>query len=273
MSKAHEESRRFGFGQNWLDFARGLNADRISEAEQSLRRLLQSDTLTGLSFLDIGSGSGLFSLAARRLGACVHSFDSDAASVLCTRGVRDVHRPDDHEWKVEQGSILDPDYIGRLGTFHIVYSWGVLHHTGAMHQALRAAASLVAPKGLFAFALYRRTLMCGLWRWEKRWYVGASPRAQRRARAVYVALRRAAFFVTRRDFRSYVENYQSNRGMDFLHDVHDWLGGYPYESILASDVEALLRPLGFARIHSTDTPLTSGLFGSGCDEYLYRRAC
>jgi 2-polyprenyl-6-hydroxyphenyl methylase/3-demethylubiquinone-9 3-methyltransferase len=271
MSKIDEKSRRFGFGENWLNFAHHLNADRIGEAERSLRQLVRRDGLTGLSFLDIGSGSGLFSLAARSLGARVHSFDFDAASVLCTRRVRELHRPDDLEWKVEQGSILDPDYIGRLGTFDIVYSWGVLHHTGAMHQALQAAASLVAPEGLFAFALYRRTLMCGLWRWEKRWYAGASPRAQRRARAIYVALLRATFFTTRRDFRAYVANYESNRGMDFLHDVHDWMGGYPYESILSPEVEAQLRPLGFTRLHGTDSPLTSGLFGSGCDEYLYQR--
>jgi len=271
MSKAYEESSRFAFGENWLDYANSLDAARIGEAEQSLRRLLQADTLADVSFLDVGSGSGLFSLAARRLGARVHSFDSDQASVLCTRRVRDLYRPDDRDWTIEQGSILDPDYISRLGAFQIVYSWGVLHHTGAMHQALQAAASLVAPKGLFAFALYRRTLMCGLWWWEKRWYSGASRKAQRRARAVYLALLRAAFLVTRRDFRAYVENYQSKRGMDFFTDVHDWMGGYPYESILAPAVEALLRPLGFARVHATDSRLTTGIFGSGCDEYLYRR--
>jgi 2-polyprenyl-6-hydroxyphenyl methylase/3-demethylubiquinone-9 3-methyltransferase len=147
----------------------------------------------------------------------------------------------------------------------------VLHHTGAIHDALRAAARVVSPGGLLAFALYHRTLMCGFWRWEKRWYSGASLEAQRRARAVYVALLRAAFFVTRRDFQSHVANYHSVRGMDFVHDVHDWMGGYPYESILTPEVDALMRPLGFAPVYATGTPLTTGIFGSGCDEYLYRR--
>ena len=271
MSNRQAQERRFGFGENWLSFARDLSAGQIAEAESSLRRLLQRETLAGSRFIDIGSGSGLFSLAARRLGARVHSFDFDPASVLCTTRLRDLHFAGDREWTIEQGSILDGDYVRSLGTVDVVYSWGVLHHTGAMHDALDAAARLVAPGGVFAFALYRRTLMCGFWRWEKRWYTSATLQAQRRARAIYVGLLRAAFALTRRDFRSHVANYHSVRGMDFIHDVHDWMGGYPYESISAPEVDALMRRLGFAHVHSMTRPSTIGLFGSGCDEYLYRR--
>ena len=271
MSNSQVQDRRFGFGENWLDFARTLDAHQLTEAEVSLQRLLQCDGLAGLRFLDIGSGSGLFSLAARKLGARVHSFDFDQNSVLCTARLRERYFADDGEWTIEQGSILDGEYLRGLGTFDVVYAWGVLHHTGAMHDALRAAARLVGPDGLLAFALYHRTLICGFWRWEKRWYSGASLEAQRRARSLYVALLRAAFFVSRRDFQSHVANYHSIRGMDFVHDVHDWMGGYPYESILAPEVDVLMRPLGFARIYATGTPLTTGIFGSGCDEYLYRR--
>ena len=272
MSNRHGQDRRFRFGDNWLDFARGLGADQIAKAESSLRRLLQRDSLAGLSFVDVGSGSGLFSLAAHRLGARVHSFDFDADSVVCTTRVRDRYFPGDSAWTIEQGSILDGDYVRRLGTFDVVYAWGVLHHTGAMRDALHAAAQLVASGGLFAFALYHRTLMCDLWRWEKRWYSSASPQAQQRARASYVGLLRAAFFLTGRDFQSHVSNYLSVRGMDFMHDVHDWMGGYPYESIRAAEVDTLMRQLGFTRLYATNTRLTTGLFGSGCDEYLYRRA-
>ena len=50
---------RFGFGENWIKFAADLRSEQIVEAEKSLSRLLGSDELSGLSFLDIGSGSGL----------------------------------------------------------------------------------------------------------------------------------------------------------------------------------------------------------------------
>ena len=271
MSNRQGQHRRFRFGDNWLDFARDLSANQIAEADRSVRTLLQRDSLAGLRLVDIGCGSGLFSLAARRLGAGVHSFDFDADSVLCATRLRDVHCPGDPDWTIEQGSILHRDYVRKLGTFDVVYSWGVLHHTGAMHDALQAAAAMVAPGGLFAFALYHRTLMCGLWRWEKRWYTGASLEAQRRARTIYVALLRAAFFLTGRDFRAYVANYHSMRGMNFVHNVHDWMGGYPYESISSPEVDTLMRRFGLARVHGMATPTTLGLFGSGCDEYLYRR--
>ena len=52
--------------------------------------------------------------------------------------------------------------------------------------------------------------------------------------------------------------------MDFMHDVHDWMGGYPYDRSCAPEVEALMRPLGFARVYATehtvdDRPLRVGL--------------
>jgi SAM-dependent methyltransferase len=264
--------RRFDFGGNWLDFARGIDAERLVEAEKSIGRLVGLNDLAGLNFVDIGCGSGLFSLAARRLGSRVVSFDADENAVLCTRRLRDQYHPADRDWIIERGSVLDPVFLRSLGSFDVVYSWGVLHHTGAMRQAIAAAAGLVMPGGLFALALYYRTILCSLWRMEKRWYAAASPAAQKRARAIYVALLQLAHFANASDFRAYVANYVHKRGMSFIHDVHDWMGGYPYESISAAEIDAVMSSLGFARVRGgTVTLLTTGLFGSGCNEYLFQR--
>jgi 2-polyprenyl-3-methyl-5-hydroxy-6-metoxy-1,4-benzoquinol methylase len=118
------EDVRFRFGENWLQFARNLKEPQIHEAVRSLQDLLNVNDLSGKSFLDIGSGSGLFSLAAHRLGADVHSFDYDLQSVESTKILRDKYRSVSAKWVVERGSILSPEYLSQLGSFDVVYSWG-----------------------------------------------------------------------------------------------------------------------------------------------------
>ncbi len=138
---------RFTFGRNWASFLQTLDESRIEQAELSLKTLLRLESLDGLRFLDAGSGSGLFSLAARRLGATVVSFDFDPQSVACTEELRRRFFPDSPDWSVLQGSVLDSSFLSSLGRFDVVYSWGVLHHTGQMWKALGNMPPLLLPTG------------------------------------------------------------------------------------------------------------------------------
>lgn len=263
----------FAFGDNWASYAARIDEPAIDEAVRGLSHLLGGKRLDGMRFLDIGSGSGLHALAALRLGAReVVAVDLDANSVATSRAVLDRHAPQGG-WRVERLSVFDLAAAG-LGGFDVVYSWGVLHHTGDMAHAIECAAQCVAPGGLFIFALYRRVWMDWFWRLEKRWYANASPAGQRLVRAAYVALFAAGLRFTGRNLSEYRRFYLQNRGMDFEHDVHDWLGGWPYESISAGEVDTMLGRLDCVPVrrfvrHGKIFGRDPGVFGTGCDEYVF----
>src|SRR3954462_10511920 len=139
---------RFTFGENWTRFLESLSENRIAAAERSLQTMLETDRLDELTFLDLGCGSGIFSLAAQRLGAAaIVSLDYDPLSVECARSLKDRFAPASN-WRVARDDATDRTLPSRVGTFDVVYSWGVLHHTGAMREAFDIACALVAPGGL-----------------------------------------------------------------------------------------------------------------------------
>lgn len=251
---------RFAFGDNWAHFLTVLDETRIADAEDSLRTLLQCERLDGVRFLDIGSGSGLFSLAARRLGASVHSFDYDAQSVACTAELRRRYFPDDPEWRVEQGSALDVEYLRSLDTFDIVYSWGVLHHTGAMWQAIENAISCVRPGGTLVIAIYNRHSTSDQWLQIKELYNRSGPVVRGALVWSYYLARTASRLLKGRS------PFTQRRGMTLYYDVVDWVGGLPYEYASFNEVVIFGAGHGCALIRSTRTAST------GCNEYVFLRA-
>lgn len=276
-TKELNSGKRFAFGSNWAKFLRGLNETRIVEAELSLQRMLKVDHLRGKRVLDVGSGSGLFSLAARRLGAIVHSFDYDPESVACTQQLRQRNDPTDIGWTVEPGSVLDADYLRTLGSWDIVYSWGVLHHTGAMWDALGNVAPLVAPGGLLFISIYNdQRGMSRWWRWLKRTY-NRLPRPLQLPYTVAVmgpheVLRFAATTARTRDPRAYFKHIihyaeKNKRGMSYWHDLVDWIGGYPFE---VASPEAIFD-FYMARNFELIALKTCG-GRCGCNEFVFRRA-
>jgi 2-polyprenyl-3-methyl-5-hydroxy-6-metoxy-1,4-benzoquinol methylase len=249
--KAGGSDTRFAFGKNWQRFLRSLDEERIAEAEKSLRTMLEVDNLNGKSFLDIGCGSGLFSLAAMRLGVgAVHSFDYDTQSVACVQALKHRYFQNAGNWTIEQGSVLDEGFLSRLGRFDVVYSWGVLHHTGNMSQALANVAPLVAWRGRLFIALYNdQGIFSRAWRAVKRCYIrGFAWRWSIIAVfGSYFILRgfiKDVLVLRKNPMNRYLE-YRRSRGMSFSTNLIDWLGGYPFEVAKPDEVIKFFRTMGF----------------------------
>jgi 2-polyprenyl-6-hydroxyphenyl methylase/3-demethylubiquinone-9 3-methyltransferase len=268
-----KDGERFEFGKNWASFLKLLDDEKIRQAVNSLQEKLGTDSLNGKSFLDIGSGSGLFSLAARKLGAKVVSFDYDPESVACTRELKQRYFTGDPDWDVQQGSVLDPDYLRSLGKFDIVYSWGVLHHTGDLWTALANVHESVAENGKLFIALYNdQGGASKRWLTVKKIY-NHSPHYLKPCFAflVYLPLELRSFLIhaVRMEPQVYfsgILNYSDNRGMSWWHDKIDWIGGYPFEVSKPEQIFEFYQRRGYAL-----TTLKTNGGGLACNEFVFQR--
>jgi 2-polyprenyl-6-hydroxyphenyl methylase/3-demethylubiquinone-9 3-methyltransferase len=265
--------QRFKFGANWTRFLSVLDGERILEAEESIKEMLGIASLDGLRFLDIGSGSGLFSLAARRLGATVHSFDFDPQSVACTQELKRRYYPNDAAWHIEEGSVLDRDFLHSLGEFDIVYSWGVLHHTGAMWVGIEnALRSVAGTGGKLIIAIYNdQGWKSHLW-WLVKCLYNRLPRF---TRAPFVGMVTAlTHFLTIVKYTIRLRpmiaiapllSRKRARGMSAKYDKTDWIGGFPYEFASFETLTSYLEARGFTVIHAKRTVTL------GCNELALQR--
>lgn len=265
-----QDNMRFGFGKNWAEFIDAhFNEERIQEAQDHLLRFLHLPNLEGRTFLDIGCGSGLHSLAALRAGAKrIVSFDYDSDSVRTTQHLRAFAGEPNH-WTVQQGSVLDKSFMGTLEPADIVYSWGVLHHTGQMWQAIENAAQTMKPDGVFYIALYTTDVHLDptpeYWLRIKRTYNNAEA-WKKRAMEWHYAWRATILPDLRcgRNPLRTIRNYADSRGMSYWTDVRDWLGGYPMEFAGIEETKTFCRDrLGLEMLNISA--------GQANTEYLFRQ--
>ena len=254
--------KRFEFGRNWQSFLKCLDERRILLAQESLRNMLGDEDLSGRAFLDAGCGSGLFSLAARRMGARVHSFDYDPQSVACAQILKNKYFRDDPFWTIEQASVLDTDYLAKLGQPDIVYSWGVLHHTGAMWKAIDNVAGLVRPGGILFISIYNdQGWISAYWKFMKRSY-----NHDRLGRCMVIGLHSPYLMMLAPLVQFVKGKLRLRRGMSRWHDVIDWLGGFPFEVARPAEIVEFLVARGLDTIKLK----TCGK-KHGCNEYVMRK--
>ncbi|MBA5867364.1 MAG: methyltransferase domain-containing protein [Nitrospira sp. CR1.3] len=257
----HQESR-FRFGRNWAKFLRHVTEEGMARAEASLIETIGKEGLAGKNFLDIGSGSGLFSLAARRLGAKVTSFDYDRDSVQCAQDLKERFYPHDDHWTILQGSVLDPEFMEQLGRFDVVYAWGVLHHSGDQWKGLARAMAATRPGGTLLVALYNDQGWLSRYWTTVKWLYMHVPIAQPLLIAFY-----APYFIGLRwVVRFFKRQGVHERGMSLWYDMIDWLGGWPFEVAAPQDVLARGAEQGFQAVHVKTVGRRQG-----CNEFVLVR--
>lgn len=262
--------KRFEFGKNWKKFLSKLNNERIKESEKSLLEKLKVKNLRNKSFIDIGSGSGLFSLAAKNLGASVTSFDFDTNSVLCTKTLKSKFHNDERNWKILQGSVLDKEFIKSLNTYDVVYSWGVLHHTGRMWLAIDNCLKLVNKEGVLFIAIYNdQGLKSHIW-WTIKWIYNSLPDILKKpfgySTGFFVIILMVLKYLIK--FKPMVivnDIIKQRRGMNLLNNIIDWYGGFPYEFADYNYLIDYIENKGFK--------LQNGLRSKslGCHELIFKK--
>ncbi|MFT5128686.1 MAG: SAM-dependent methyltransferase [Rhodothermales bacterium] len=253
---------RFAFGKNWQSYSqRAITPERIEQARRGFAELLGDIKLSGKRFIDIGFGQGLSVTIAAEMGADALGIDIDddnVAAVKATQQAMNCAKPPE----TRVASILDQDFVeAHEGAFDIVHSWGVLHHTGNMKQAMKNACSLVNPGGYFICAIYNRHWSSGPWVAIK-WLYCALPSFLQRLMIllVYPVIYVAKWIVTRENPKN------KERGMDFMHDVVDWVGGYPYEYANVAEMQKMVGDLGLTCLRTVDAEVPTG-----CNEFVFQK--
>ena len=262
---------RFSFGKNWVSYSKNIGTIHIKNSEKDLKKFLKKN-IKNKKFLDIGCGSGLSSLSARNLGATVTSYDRDYFSTKCTRELKKKYYKDDKKWKIlNSGDVLNSNFCKKLGKFDIIYSWGVLHHTGNQKKALQNIFYNSKKGSYFFIALYNdQGFNSKVWKIIKYTYNLLKFYPLQIIFALFILIINIMIvhvftfnnislqlvkyknnpkklmdkqFAALKTFLGYLKDYKKYRGMSYWHDQIDWIGGYPYEVSKPKDIINFLKKM------------------------------
>ena len=158
----------------------------------------------------------------------------------------------------------------------IVYSWGVLHHTGNMWKAIENLTKLVSNNGYLTISIYNHTNTSFAWKKIKEFYnqqVFLRPLLE----IIYGIFVCIGYSLKRKTLNLYRE-----RGMHVFYDAIDWLGGYPYEFAWFDEVKNYVEKFGFKLISSPrrlpcDKTQTENVLkilraaNTGCNEFVFKK--
>jgi 2-polyprenyl-6-hydroxyphenyl methylase/3-demethylubiquinone-9 3-methyltransferase len=171
---------------------------------------------------------------------------------------------------IEEGSILDTEYINSLGQFDLIYSWGVLHHTGNMELALKNLILLVKNNGFIALSIYNyQPYLSKFWLIIKKLY------CRNFVFRFFIIIIFIPFYfilgafikdslMCKNPFKRY--SLTNKRGMSIYYDWFDWLGGLPFETASPNEIIDFYLNNGFILKKKI-------LVGNklGCNEYVFQK--
>lgn len=264
----YKTKNHFSFGNNWKIFLENINTESISEAKKSISNYFGD--IQNKTFIDVGSGSGLFSLAAIQLGAKVTSLDIDDNAIECNKLLREKYKIGKEDWKILKGSVLSEEFIQSLGKFDLVYSWGVLHHTGNMYKALQNVDFLMEERSLLYLALYNYNTKkiegtSPFWEKVKYKYNNSGKFGKKVIYYIYLSYLILGLCISGKNPYDYIKNYKKKRGMDFYIDIFDWLGGYPYEYATPEKITAFYETKNYS-LKKIDK-----VRSLGCNQFLFEK--
>jgi 2-polyprenyl-6-hydroxyphenyl methylase/3-demethylubiquinone-9 3-methyltransferase len=254
----------FSFGENWKVYLGDLNDGTVIHAVNSFTAFTGFKSLDKQTFLDLGCGSGLNSLVAFQLGAKqVVSVDIDPHSIDCVTKLRERFAGHADNWQIIRGSVLDRNFIDSLGTFSYVYSYGVLHHTGAMWKAFEHVVPRVQPGGFLHLGIYNHHRNSARWLKVKQLCNRFPRTALPVFKASYILLAYLQCLAQCRSPTAYDREYRAHRGMSMWRDIDDWFGGLPYEYATPGEIVNHFSDTDFVLLRLRDA-------STGCNEFLFR---